>query len=125
MTQRDDQPGYPEALTRIEQSLARIEQDEARIQTAADLAAHKIEAASKAAAEDAVKAATQIAVLIERVSTHIERKDLHGESGAIIDLKAEMRGQRKWILGVLVSALAALAAVIWKFVGDHIAKGTP
>lgn len=118
MTQHDEQAPYPEALTRIEQALARI-------QIASDLAAQKIEIAAKAAAEDAIDSAKQIAVLIERVSAHIERKDLHGDTGTVEELKSEVRGQRRWIVGVLVSAVAALIAVVWKFVADHIAKGAP
>jgi hypothetical protein len=109
MAQRDEQAPYPEALTRIEQAIARV-------QVASDLAAQKIEIASKAAAEDAVKAATQIAVLIERVSTHVERKDLHGGAEAIAN-------QRKWLIGVLLSAVAALVAVIWQMVADHMSQG--
>lgn len=110
MKQHEEQPPYPEALTRIEQALARV-------QVAADLAAQKIEIAAKAAAEDAIESAKQIAVLIERVSVHIERKDLHSGAEAI-------SSQRKWLIGVLLSAIAALIAVIWKTVSDHLAQGT-
>jgi predicted site-specific integrase-resolvase len=107
--QHNEQAPYPEALTRIEQALARI-------QIASDLAAQKIEVAAKAAAVDAIEAAKQIAVLIERVSTHCERKDLHGSADAITN-------QRKWLVGVLLSAVAALVAVIWKTVSDHMSQG--
>ena len=107
---------YPEALQRIEQAIARV-------QVAADLAAQKIEIAAKAAAEDAIDSAKQIAVLIERVSTHIERKDLHGAPEAVTKLQDDMRANRKWLIGVLLSAVGALIAVIWQTVAGHISGG--
>jgi hypothetical protein len=119
MTHHDEQAPYPEALTRIEQALARI-------QIASDLAAQKIEVAAKAAAEDAVESATSIAVMIERVSTHIDRKDLHGiseqVSDSVEDLRMDMRAQRKWLLSVLVSTILALVALAGKVVADHLGR---
>lgn len=107
---------YPQALSRIEQALARI-------QVASDLAAQKIEIAAKAAAEDAVESAKQIAVLIERVSSHIGRVDLHGDSTLVKEMQADVRAQRKWLVGALISFALALVALVWKVIWDHVSKG--
>jgi hypothetical protein len=116
MTTHDEHTLCPEAFARIEQALARIEIE-------SDHAAMKIEAASKAAAADAVDAAKQIAVLIERVSAHIDRRDLHGQSEAVVKLQDQIRSMRTWLIGVLFSVVCALGAVVWKVVWDHVQTG--
>lgn len=91
----------------------------------------RVEALLSRLADEQARLSTQVAVLIERLATHAEREDIHtvppcGPARvAIAELKDELTSTRRWMLGVLGGAIAALVGVVWSFVREHIASGRP
>jgi hypothetical protein len=65
--------------------------------------------------------ALAVATMVEKVTAHCSRTDIHGANNLAIikELKDDFATHKKWLLSILVTLVGSLAGVVYELISAH------